>query len=145
MERGLRFKYATWWSIEINFPQFNWRPIHETPNIIYGWNFVLPHKPIEQIKKYLRNAYLYALPKFQGHPLNNLNPSFKIYNLLNQLWNEISLLQDHENFHQICQNVVVLLFQLFWRISKTSINILMCMTNYKESQFNLLKYFPHDQ
>jgi hypothetical protein len=33
-----------------------------------------------------------------------------------------------------------LFFQLFWQIAKTSINILMGMAHYKESQFHLFEH-----
>jgi hypothetical protein len=61
------------------------------------------------------------------------HPGFEIWNFLNQLWNERSLLRHHENFHQIYQNIIVLLFQHFGQMPKVSINIFMCMTNHKES------------
>ncbi len=31
---------------------------------------------------------------------------FKVWNFLNQLWNERPLLWHHESFHQICQNII---------------------------------------
>jgi len=56
------------------------------------------------------------------------DPSSKISTLLNQLQNEGSFLWNHENLHQIYQNVIVFFFQFIWQIPKLFINILMGMT-----------------
>ncbi len=67
-------------------------------------------------------------------------PRFKIWNLLNQLRNERFLLWNHKSPHQIRWTVIVLLLQVFWQISETSIDILMYMANNKETQFDFLKH-----
>lgn len=127
----------------ISLPQFDWRAILGISKKICGKNFVLCHKPIWQFNKKSEKMHMSMIyQSFRAILQTTYNPWFEIRNLLNQLKNESwSLLWHHERLHQICQNVVVLIFQFFWQIPKATITVLMCMTNHKESQLNLLKHF----
>jgi hypothetical protein len=60
---------------------------------------------------------------------------------LNELQNEWMILGKHECFHKIRHDIIILLFQFLWQISKTSINIFMCVPNYKKPQLNFFENF----
>jgi hypothetical protein len=56
--RAWDFNRQLWWSIKIRFQQIDRRPIHGTLNIIYGWNFVLQHKPTIWINKKSKKMHI---------------------------------------------------------------------------------------
>jgi len=51
------------------------------------------------------------------------------------------ILGKHEYFHQIYHDIIILLFQLLGQMSKTFVNIFMCVPNYKKSQLNFFENF----
>ncbi len=62
----------------------------------------------------------------------SIDPRFEIRDFLNELWNEWTILGKHKCFHQIPHDIIILFSQIFWQISKTLINIFMCVPNYKK-------------
>jgi hypothetical protein len=48
---------------------------------------------------------------------------------LNELQNEWTILGEHECFHQIHHDIIILFSQFLWQIS--FVNIFMCVPNYK--------------
>ncbi len=66
---------------------------------------------------------------------------FEIRDFLNELQNEWIILGKHECFHQINHDIIILLSQNLWQISKTFINIFMCVPNYKKPQLNFFENF----
>jgi hypothetical protein len=70
-----------------------------------------------------------------------LTEDLKLGIFLNELWNEWTILGKHECFHQIRYDIIILLSQFLQQISKTSMNISMCLANYKKPQSNFFKNF----
>jgi hypothetical protein len=105
----------------ISFPQFDWRSICGTLNTIYEWNFVLHHRSTKWINKKSKKVHT-SMPYQSLRAIFYIvyNPSFKISTILNQLQNEGSFLWNHENLHQIYQNVVVLFFSIFLTNTQTT-------------------------
>ncbi len=58
-----------------------------------------------------------------------LNPQFEIKTLFNEFWNERSTLGNHKCLHQVSQDVFIIFLQNFGKISKTFLNVLMCVSN----------------
>jgi len=54
------------------------------------------------------------------------DPRFAIKDFLNELQNEWRILRKHECFHQIYNDIIILVSQFLRQISKTSINIFVC-------------------
>ncbi len=68
-----------------------------------------------------------------------IDPRFEVKDFLNELPNEWTILGKHECFHQIHHDIINFFFQIFWQISKISINIFMCVPNYKKPQLDFFK------
>jgi hypothetical protein len=62
----------------------------------------------------------------------SIDPKFEIKDFPNELQNEWMFFGKHECFHQICHDIIILLFQFLQQISKHSVNIFMCVLNYKK-------------
>jgi hypothetical protein len=71
----------------------------------------------------------------------SIDPIFEIKDLLNELWNEWTILGKHECFHQIHHDIIILLSQFLQQISKTFINIFMCVPKYRKLELNFFKNF----
>ncbi len=71
----------------------------------------------------------------------SIDPKFEIKDILNELGNEWTILGKHEYFHWIHNDIIIFLFQFIWQISKTSVNIFMCVLHYKKPQLNFFKNF----
>jgi hypothetical protein len=71
----------------------------------------------------------------------SIDPRFEIKDFHNELQNEWTILGKHECFHQIHHDIIILFFQFIWQISKTFVNILMCVPNYKKPQLNFFLNF----
>jgi len=63
----------------------------------------------------------------------SIDPKFEIKDFLNELWIKWTILGKHECFHQIHHDIIILFFQIFQQISKTFINIFMCVPNHKKN------------
>ncbi len=59
----------------------------------------------------------------------SIDPRFEIKDFLNELQNEWTILGEHECFHQIHHDIIILFSQFLWQIS--FVNIFMCVPNYK--------------
>jgi hypothetical protein len=51
------------------------------------------------------------------------------------------ILGKHEYFHEIHDDIIILLSQFLWQIFKTFVNIFMFVPNYKKPQLNFFKNF----
>ncbi len=71
----------------------------------------------------------------------SIDPRFKIMNFLNELQNEWTVLGKHKCFHQIHHGIIILLSQFLRQIFKTSINIFICVPNYKKLELNFFDNF----
>jgi len=71
----------------------------------------------------------------------SIDTRFEIRDFLNEVQNEWTILGKHECFHQICHDIIILLFEFLWQLSKTFVSIFMCVPNYKKPQLNLFKNF----
>ncbi len=69
----------------------------------------------------------------------SIDPKFEIRDFLNE-W---MILGKHECFYQICHDIIILLSQFLQQISKTFVNIFMCVPNYKKPQLNFFKNFTN--
>ncbi len=75
----------------------------------------------------------------------SINPRFEIKDFLNELRNEWMILGKHECFHQIHHDIIILLSPFLQQISKTFINIFMCVPNYKKPQLNFFENFAGNE
>jgi hypothetical protein len=61
----------------------------------------------------------------------SIDPKLEIRDFLNELWNEWMILGKYEYFFQIFCDIIIFLSQLLQQISKSFVNIFMCVPNYK--------------
>jgi hypothetical protein len=118
-----------------------WLAIFRAPQNISRRYFVLHRQPPYLVHKKMKQMHLYMTNKdVQAIVQIFIDPRFEIKDFLNELWNEWTILGKHECFHKICHDIIILFFQFFQKISKTSINIFMCAPNYKKPQLNFKNF-----
>ncbi len=100
---------------------------------MHNWPPCLVHKKPKQMHVCMTDQNIRTIVQI------SIDPRFEIRDFLNELQNEWMILGKHECFHQICHDIIILFFQLLQQISRTFVNIFMCVPNYKKPQLIFLK------